>query len=104
MITHVPEEWRAPGRDRHRIDQNDPAESTTVEQVRSEHGGAAEIMTDDDRAIQPPEIEQGIEDLVLHSQRDVARRLARLPVAEQVVEMDAELTGQSADQVAQVER
>ncbi|MNO68248.1 hypothetical protein D3C76_590700 [compost metagenome] len=77
-------ERRAPGRQRHRIDQRQAAVVLAVEQMAAQGCGPAEVVGHHVRAIQAPVFQQLRHQRVLHTQGDVAIDLFRLPVAQQV--------------------
>jgi hypothetical protein len=64
-------EGRAPGGERHRVDEGDRAEVPAFEQVGPEGDRAAEVVPNDGGLVQPPMVKELREDLALGGQGDV---------------------------------
>ncbi|MNL35984.1 hypothetical protein D3C87_1580490 [compost metagenome] len=84
MLTHMLHEWRTPWCQRDRINQGQAAVIPAVEQMCAQHGGAAEVVGDDVRALQIPVIEQLRQQVILHTEGDIGVRLLGAPVAQQI--------------------
>jgi hypothetical protein len=71
--------------DRDGIDEGEGAVVATVEQVRAQGGGAAEVVGDDVGRVEAPVVEQCGEHPVLHAERHVLPRvLLGFAVAQQI--------------------
>ncbi len=93
VLTDEPEERGPPRCQRHRIDQSQRPVAGAVQQMRPQRDGAAEVMGDHERFVQPPVAQQLGEDPALGGQGHIlVRGLARHPVAGHVPDEHLVLT------------